>query len=59
MNSCRTQASRALPCAVESAWPVAMQSLIERIGGPNPRNDRVNACLGKTLHFDPEAEQMI
>jgi hypothetical protein len=44
---------------VISAVSCVLQSLIERISGPNPRNDRVNPCLGKALHFDPEAGQMI
>ena len=30
-----------------------------RISGPKPRNDNVSPCLGRTLRFDPEAEQVI
>jgi hypothetical protein len=33
--------------------------LMRRIGGRNPRNDRANPCLGRTLRYDPEAEQVI
>ncbi len=36
-----------------------MQSLIERISCPNTSSDQVNPCLGRTLRFDPEAEQVI
>ena len=38
---------------------MSMQSLVERISRTNPSNYRVNPCLGRTLRFDPDVEQVI